>query len=203
MKKPYGYEETTINTGYTPLEVGGHRLVIMQAKEKLSQSGLKMLEISFDTAPDDKQPSYYRADYEGRKNNPNPKWQGTSYIVLPENYGQTDDRYAWSTRSLKQFITAVEHSQPGWTFDWNIESLKNKRVGGCFGEEEFLSNNGDVLTSVKLRWWCGIDEVPNQKVPNRKELDPAKRPAPESKANDTALPWGNSRVVVSDLPFDL
>ena len=59
MLKPAGYEETQVFGEFTPIQLGGHKLVIMQVEEVTAFNGNQYLKISFDTAKDDVQPGYY------------------------------------------------------------------------------------------------------------------------------------------------
>ena len=51
MKKPNNYEETQAQGEFTPVELGGHHLVIKQVNEKKSSTGKDMLVVLFDFAP--------------------------------------------------------------------------------------------------------------------------------------------------------
>ena len=47
MKKPNNYAETPAGGDFTPIELGGHHLVVKQVSEKKSQTGKNMLVILF------------------------------------------------------------------------------------------------------------------------------------------------------------
>lgn len=174
MKKPMGYDNASTGL-WEPLEVGGHFLTILGAKETQSKSGRDMLVVQYDTSSKDKQPAYFQGIYEeGRY------YQGTSYIVL----GDED----WAVQGLKRFLTAVAESNPGFEFDWdNPSCLKGKSVGGVFGEEEYLNANNEVRTSTKLRWWCKTDSVEGASIPRKKELKPSNSVVEPDQ--DTSLPF--------------
>lgn len=181
MRKPKNYDQVEVNTGWEPLEVGGHYLEILSVEERMSKNNQSMLVVMFDTAANDKQPKYFRSNHEkGRY------YQGTTYIL------NTDDE--WAVRRLKQFVTSVEHSNPGFEFDWNINSFRGKKVGGVFGQEEYINQNNEVKTSVKLRWFCGIDKVETASIPKRKEVEN------KPKTNNSSY---FDPLADSDLPFDL
>ena len=38
MKKPNNYEETQVQGEFTPVELGGHKLVIKQVEERMSRT---------------------------------------------------------------------------------------------------------------------------------------------------------------------
>ena len=52
MNKPAGYEEAQVLGEFTPIELGGHKLVIMQVEEITASNGNQYIKVSFDTAKD-------------------------------------------------------------------------------------------------------------------------------------------------------
>ena len=130
MKKPNNYEETQVQGEFTPVELGGHKLVIKQVEERMSRTNKPMIVVFFDFAPGDKQAGYFA---EAFKNDilPEKKWpnQATQYILTEDNEGNC-------SRSFKTFLTCVEHSNQGFTTQWGDnfgKQFKNKLVGGVFG----------------------------------------------------------------------
>lgn len=103
MKKPNNYEETQVHGEFTPVELGGHKLVIKQVEERMSRTNKPMIVVFFDFAPGDKQAGYFA---EAFKNDirPEKKWpnQATQYILTEDNEGNC-------SRSFKTFLTCVEH----------------------------------------------------------------------------------------------
>ena len=57
--KPAGYDDVQAGGDFTPIELGGHKLVIKKLEEVTASNGNKDLKVSCDTAPDDKQPNYF------------------------------------------------------------------------------------------------------------------------------------------------
>ena len=148
MKKPNNYEETQVQGEFTPVELGGHKLVIKQVEERMSRTNKPMIVVIFDFAPGDKQAGYFA---EAFKNDirPEKKWpnQATQYILTEDNEGNC-------SRSFKTFLTCVEHSNQGFTTQWGDnfgKQFKNKLVGGVFGiqmdyyEGRLLAGNGRIL----------------------------------------------------------
>ena len=166
MEKPKFYEETQVLGEYTPINLGGHKLVIMQVEEITASNGNQYLKISFDTAKDDVQPSYYSNAYKNDTRD-NKKWSGVTTVFPTDRDGKT-------SRSFKTFCTAVEHSNAGFKMVWGEQfcnALKGKAVGGVFGEEEYLNNAGEVKTARKLFWFRGTDKVMDAEVPAKRTVD--------------------------------
>ncbi len=166
INKPNSYEETPASTGFTPVELGGHKLVIKQVSETKSRSGRDMIAVLFDFADTDKQPGYFAEQF---KNDirPDKKWpnQAIQYILTDDNEGKCN-------RAFKTFITCVEHSNPGFTVQWGdkfCECFENKLAGGVFGiiEEEY---NGKRRKKREMRWFCSVDKVTDAPIPEEKLL---------------------------------
>lgn len=199
MQKPKLYDEIEIKEfDFTPIELGGHKGIIMKAEEYTSpQSGKTSLKVCVDTAKDDKQPEYFREQYKN-DNRVDRKWSNSAikYVSLGDEETQV--------RQLKAFITAYEKSND-CQFDWNKnwEQLTGKKIGLVFGMEEYESQDRSLKTNNKLREFRSIDKIDNVKIPKVKKLDNSYVDYEEymnsKKINDTfesAIVYDNN-----DLPF--
>ena len=189
MNKPKFYEEAQVLGEFTPINLGGHKLVIMKVEEVTANNGNQYLKISFDTAKDDVQPNYYSNAY---KNNTmdNKKWSGVTTVFPTDKDGKT-------SKSFKTFCTAVEHSNAGFKMVWGEQfcnALKGKSVGGVFGEEEYIGNDGTIKTARKLFWFRCIDKVMNAEIPAKRTVEP--QPA----SNDGFMNIPDS--IDNELPFN-
>lgn len=160
MKKPNNFENTQAQGGFTPVELGGHYLIIKEVLEMKSKTGKEMIKISFDFARNDKQPGYFT---EAFKNDirPDKKWpnQATQYILTEDSEGNC-------SRSFKTFITCVEHSNNGFVTQWGDNfgaQFKNKVVGGVFGPQKDYYENKEREKRV-LRWFVSADKVKDAQV---------------------------------------
>ena len=167
IKKPNIYDNVEVmEFDYTPIELGGHKGIIMKAEEYTSpQSGKTSLKVSIDTAKDDKQPEYFTEQYKN-DNRIDKRWSNSAikYISLGEEENQV--------KMLKAFITAYENSNNckfDWEKDW--DQLDGKNIGLVFGMEEYENQSGELKTINKLREFRSIDKVDNVKIPKVKLLD--------------------------------
>lgn len=165
MKKPNNYESTQIQGEFTPVELGGHTLVIKQVEERTSKTNKPMVVVSFDFAKGDKQAGYFmeafRNDIRPEKKWPN---QAMQYIL-------TEDENGDCSRSFKTFLTCVEHSNTGFTTQWvdNFgEQFKGKFVGGVFGPQMDFYDGKEREKRV-LRWFVSTDKVAEATVPEMSE----------------------------------
>ena len=199
IKKPSNYDNVEVmEFDFTPIELGGHKGIIMKAEEYTSQqSGKTSLRVSVDTAKDDKQPEYFREQY---KNDTriDRKWSNSAikYISLGEEENQV--------KMLKAFITAYEKSN-NCQFDWNKdwEQLTGKKIGLVFGMEEYESQDGILKTNNKLREFRSIDKIDNIKIPKVKLLDGTYveyvNYTKKEESNDPFEAYGNSVEITDDI----
>ena len=167
LKKPANYDNIEVNLDFTPISVGGHKGIIMGAEEYTSElTGNTSLKVSVDTAKDDTQPNYFTEQYKN-DTRADKKWSNSAikYVSLKDDEN--------CVRMLKAFITSVENSNNGFTYDWNkeVDQLKGKKVGLVFGLEEYTNNDGETKTIAKLNQFRSIDKIDNVKIPKVKLLN--------------------------------
>lgn len=166
MQKPNNYDNTQASGSFTPIETGGHHLIIKQVQETKSKKGKDMVVVVFDTAPGDRQPSYFSKQF-AEDIRPEKKWprNGRQYIVVEDDEGNC-------SKSFKSFINSVEKSNSGFTTQWGDKfaaQFKGKRIGGVFGEVE-NEYNGKVSMRHELRWFCADDKADTAGIPSPKFL---------------------------------
>ena len=192
MYKPNNYENTSTGE-YTPVDPGGHHLIIRKVEESRSRNtGKEMLIVYVDMAQNDSQPGYmsdlYRSDTRAEK-----KWPhaGTIYIT-------TTDKDGNCSRSLKRFITCFEKSNNVQAIWGDGQQFANqfalKKIGGVYGrvQEEY---QGERKMKTLLRWFCEDSKADSATVPDDKML-------PTDTV--TTAPPGFVQVDMSEeeLPFD-
>lgn len=167
LKKPSMYDDVQVNLEYEKIELGGHRGVIKHVEEYTSSvSGNTSLKVEVDTSSDDRQPNFFQKQFD---ENPNmdKKWSNSAikYVSLKEEEN--------CVKMLKAFITSVENSNPGFTYDWNKEAnqLNGKKVGLLFGLEEYQNDKGETKTTTKLNSFRSIDKVEALNIPKVRLID--------------------------------
>ena len=201
MQKPNNYDQTPAGGDFTPVELGGHKIIIKQVSETKSKNGKDMIVVLFDFAQNDSQAGYFTEQF---KNDirPDKKWpnQATQYILKEDADGNTN-------RSFKTFCTCVEHSNTGFTVQW-IDNwgaqFKNKIIGGVFGEQRDFYNGEEKRKRV-LRWFTSIDKVEDAAIPEIQETQAYKNskngyPTGATKSSDgfMNIPDG----IDEELPFN-
>lgn len=169
MQKPNGWDNVTpVESGsYQKLPAGGHVCEIIEVKMTKSRSGKDMMVICFDVKGGEYD-SYFRKQFEHRiQFNSDASWpNGGIYRQL------TDSE---SLGRFKGMLIAIEKSNPGYKWDWNEKSLKGKKFGGLFREEEYLRNDGNIGTAVRCMAIRNADGIEDEPVPNPKTLDTPQR----------------------------
>ena len=166
MQKPQNYDETQAMGDFTPVELGGHYLVIKQVTEAKSKTGKDMIVVFFDFDQKDKQPGYFTEQF---KNDirPDKKWpnQATQRVLTEDDMGRT-------SRQFKTFCSCVEHSNTGFKVQWGDNwgaQFKGKKIGGVFGIVE--NKYEDKVTKRReLRWFVSADKVDDAAIPEEKLL---------------------------------
>lgn len=168
MQKPKDYDSVQVGGDYTPVELGGHHLIIKKVKEQESSSGRPMIVVFFDFAPNDKQPGFFADQFESDIR-PEKKWpfQGTQWIMTQDAKDPSK-----TSRNFKAFITSVERSN-NMVAEWGdvfCDQFTGKKVGGVYGivEEEY---NGEVKQRRRLRYFCEDGKVADAKIPDPKLLN--------------------------------
>ena len=162
--KPNGYDEVQAGGDFTPIELGGHKLIIKKLEEVTASNGNKYLKVSFDTAPDDKQPNYYAEAWKNDTREQK-KWGGVATVFPTDQEGKT-------SKTFKQFCTSIEKSNNS-KIQWGAgfeSSIVGNVIGGIFGEEEYLNNANEVKVARKLFWWRSTEGIIDAKIPEKREL---------------------------------
>lgn len=180
IKKFGGYDDIQVFEGGASIEPGGYELQIIGAKvEKFSNC--EILKVAFDIINNDKYAGFYSTRFKSAKaQDPNAKWGGVFDVFIPKDDGTELDGY--TKQAFKRFITSVEHSNQGYAWDWNENSLNGKTFGGVFGKEQFEAKDGALKFTVKCRFPRSIESIRsgNYTIPEDKLCD---KPATASTAD--------------------
>lgn len=193
MKKPTGYDETKASGEFTPIELGGHHMIIKKVEETQTATGKDMIIVYYDFAKNDKQPDYMANEFRNDIR-PEKKWprSGTAYVVVEDNNGNC-------TRNFKTFITSFERSnnvEANWGAKFSTQ-FKDKKIGGVFGEVE-NEWNGKVSMRHELRWFCSDEKADTAAIPAVKYLN-ATAPASTPSGDDSFI--NVPETDATDLPF--
>ena len=194
IAKPTGYDESaTLGTGeYENLTIGGHICIIKAARED-SHNGKRYIVLAYDIAPDDPQGGYFERLYNRRMGNTQKPGIDAS-VRWPGTYWQGLD--GKSTPFFKGMISSIEKSNPGYTWNWDEKTLKNKRFGGVFGREQFVGADGQLHWNTKCLYIRSTDGIADVEPPKDRPIMGA-----ASGQGAGAIPTGYTEVEDNELPF--
>ena len=141
MRKPQGYDQAPAYTGDFPqLPPGGYICKVKRAAVTTTKSGKEQMVLMVDIADGDYKGFFQQAFDRNTQNNK--KWpNGGQYRQLTEGN---------SMPYFKGVITAIEESNPGFTFDFDEKTLAGKMVGCVVGREQYKKDNGELAFATKI-----------------------------------------------------
>lgn len=71
---------------------------------------------------------------------------------------------------FKGFITCVESSNTGYTWDWDETKLKGKKICGIFQYEEYEKQDGTKSVKVRLNKFRSLDKIKEIEVSDNVKL---------------------------------
>lgn len=168
IKLPADWNSVKADDGsFKSLPAGIYKCVVKQANVKLSKKGQEMLVIYFDIVGGEFD-HYFMDMYAKRHEEAAQKGEQAKYPNGGIWYQLTSGDFL---PRFKHFINCLEESNPGFTFNGDETTLKEKVFGGVFREEEYESTrDGSIKTSVKCDRVIPVSKMETAKVPPLKKL---------------------------------
>lgn len=185
MNKPQGFDETQAYGELEALPAGGYVCVIKSVETAFTGNtpeGKPYLKILFDIA-EGKFKDYFQKRYDSDTREEK-KWSGIWNLFINGYEPNT------TNPKFKGLITAVEASNTSFKFDWNEQTLVNKKVGIVFREEEFEGQDGSIHSASKPFYALSLEKIVEAKIPAKKEL-----------VKKDSLFDSTPQVMDDDLPF--
>lgn len=136
MRRLNGYRQAQVYMDSERLPIGGYVLKILDVEYQTNDWG-DVIVLSFDIAEGD-QKGFFAGNYKAQ-NGEDKKWKGKYRLRVPKDDGTEQDE-----RTMKRFktiITKFEESNPGYHWNWDEQSLKDKLVGALFNNKEYQFND--------------------------------------------------------------
>lgn len=172
MKKFNGYEETQAYRGFEKLPEGGYVTKIQNVKYMEGKNGNSdMIILAFDVIEGEHK-DYFKNQFESQTGE-DKKWKGTFTIYCPKDDGSEKD--GWTKRSFKTIMEDIEASNPGYAWNWDENTLKNKIFGVIFGEVNDVID-GKQIKYNKAKKTATVDNIRkgNFKIPKPQYRNGAK-----------------------------
>lgn len=135
---------------FKSLPIGAYECVIKEAEiYKSEQSGKESFRVAVDIASGEFK-DYYQKRYDSNTNM-DKKWDNnaTRYLAY-----QGDN-----TAYFKGFITCVENSNLGYTWNWDEKTLIGKKICGVFQYEEYENQDGKKGVKVRLSKFRSMEKI--------------------------------------------
>ena len=189
MLKPADWNTTQANDGsFERVTPGGHICLIKGAKLDHTKSGKELFVLYLEVAEGSQLDGIFQRDWE-RKRSQN----ATAEWPVAGQYRQlTQDNSGGTNPYFKGLIKAIEDSN-GFTWNFDENTLRGKKIGIIFREEEFMANDGNIKTSVKPAWARSVATIQHGvDIPKIKRLQtssPSMAAAGFTPANEEELPF--------------
>ena len=146
---------------FKALPIGAYECVIKEANiHKNQETGKESFRVAVDITSGEYK-DYYQNRYDSN-NNANKKWDNnaTRYLAFE------GDNVAY----FKGFITSVENSNVGYTWDWDESKLVGKKICGVFQYEEYENQEGKKGVKVRLNKFRSLDKIKEIEVSDSVKL---------------------------------
>lgn len=197
MIKPADWNTVQANDGAREqITPGGHICVIKAARPDRTRTGKELFVLFLELADGQPTDGMIGREYARRRESkPDAQWP------VSGQYRQlTQDSNGGTNPYFKGLIKSIEDSNNGFVWDFNEASLKGKKIGMIFREEEYFDANYNVRTSVKPVWARSVATIERGvEVPECKRL-------PGTPAAPAAAPAAFAQTAFTpadeeDLPF--
>ena len=146
---------------FKSLPIGAYECIIKDARiNHNEQSGKDTFKVSVDIASGEYK-DYFQKMYES-DTRIDKKWSNNAVRYL----AFTGDNVAY----FKGFITIVENSNVGYTWDWDEEKLKGKKLCGVFQYEEYEKQDGTKDVKVRLNKFRSLDKMKDIEVSDKVKM---------------------------------
>lgn len=146
---------------FTPFPAGVYECIIVNACENFNKdSGKTTLKVMVDIASGEYK-GYFKEMYD-KNTNVDRRWNNnsTKYLSLEEQ----------NLSYLKGFITSVENSNPGYTWDWDETKLHDKKICCVYQWEQYQTQDGKIGISAKLNKFRSLDKMKDIKEPTQVKM---------------------------------
>lgn len=187
-------EASSMGSAIPKLPVGAYILKVKNVRYDAGTDGKSdRIALMFDIN-EGEQKDYFKKRFEAT-NDENKKWKGVFNIYVPKDDG-SDSEYA--KKNFARIINHFEASNKGFTWTWNEQELKNKLIGGVFGEVQKVIEGAERCW-VEMRWTDTVENVKEGKcnIPDRKVYGGTASPV----ADTGFMDMGHIPEAAQDIPF--
>lgn len=170
------YQDAKAYTESMKLPTGIYKLHVLGVKyiDNSDKGWSDQLVISFDIS-EGEYAGFYNQQYKANTNE-DKKWKGNYRLYVPKDDGSEQDE--WTMRRFKTVMNAFEDSNPGYSWNWDENTLKGKYIGGIFNDKEY-EINGRTGFFTNCYALISLDQMATAKVPEPTYLKDRSGSAPQ------------------------
>lgn len=144
--------------------LGGKECKIVNVKN-FTYGGLEKISLELDVIQEENK-NYYQKKYDER--NENAKfWDDGATISFPAEPTEDKDK-----SYIKGLMKAIESYNDGYVWNWDEQSLKNKKINVNFSLKEYEGNDGKIYTKPQVsRFVNSKDNFKKDYIPSVRTLD--------------------------------
>lgn len=149
------YDKSKRKKAYQVLPKGAYVVIIKDAKEEKNQKNSgSHLKIAFDIA-EGEYAGFYMKQFENNTNE-DKRWPNDAVyrLTVPQSNSADYIYQYWNN-----FFADLEDSNNGFVFGGDPATLKGKKIGGKFHNEQSEGNDGTVYDHIRMKWTCVADDV--------------------------------------------
>lgn len=181
MRQYRGYSAKKASGAREILPAGGYVAQIKAAKVAQYSWG-ERLEVAFDIV-EGEFAGFFDRDYKNNSRE-DKKWRGVIRISIPTD-DDDPEKDSWKRNIFENFTYCLEDSNAAYTWDWDENKLKGKKIGVLFNNFEW-EINGKSGWSTECRRTVTVDDIRegNFKIPADRPLKNKKHTTNSINADD-------------------
>lgn len=163
MKKFKDYDETQSYSESAKLPIGGYVVKVQNVRFEEGTNGNSDRLVLMVDVNDGEYKDFYKKQYESQTGE-DKKWKGTFTIYCPKDDGSERDN--WTKRRFKTIMEHIEESNPGYSWNWDENTLKGKVFGALVGEIHTEIDGRNIAYNA-IRFTTTVDNIrkDNFKIP--------------------------------------
>jgi len=158
------YENVEVFGDFKPLPIGAHICKIVECGLYTGKSGKTTLRVAIDVSEGEYK-DYFKEIFD-KDTNADKKWSNNACRYLSLEVGKQGQLKGLLTAVNNSNSSQVKHEMNEGNLTFEESDLIGKLIGGVFGLEEYINNEGELKTANKLRQFRSVEELKNVPTPD-------------------------------------
>lgn len=162
MKPIRNFENVQASGDFKKLPEGAYKLIVKGIKyqDNSAKNYSDQLIIQVDIAEGEHK-DFFTEQYNANTSE-DKKYKGIIRIYVPNDDGSEKD--GWTASKFKAMTNAFEDSNPGYSWNWDENTLKGKVVGGVYNLKEY-EYNGRHGFFTNFHHFVAVSDIDTAKIP--------------------------------------